>query len=1044
MQILREKLRRMHGGQPDEGLYESVVTTALQQYLDQRREMHPRFAAVDVADQPHVLTRHLLQHVEAALLAGNPQQQVDLANALLELVGAADATVAAPVQQLLRLDAARPLGVVSYPESRPATPLSDVALLTNAAHEPSLSAEIRAELDSADDAFLLCAFIKWHGLRLLEKELQRRADRGVGLKVITTTYMGATERSALDRLVRDFGAEIKVQYDIRRTRLHAKAWLFRRLTGFDTAYVGSSNLSRSALLDGLEWNVRLSRVVTPQLIDQFAAVFDTYWNDPSYEHYDPDRDAERLDQALAEAGGRRASTGMTLAGLEVRPYPYQEEMLEALQVERIVHDRHQNLLVAATGTGKTVVAALDYKQLLEGRPPLSLSLLFVAHRKEILDNARRVYREVLADGSFGEMYVQGQVPRTWKHVFASIQSLSAAGPGNLEPDAFDVVVIDEFHHANARTYRELVDRLEPRELLGLTATPERGDGFDVREIFGGRTAAELRLWDALEADLLCPFHYFGVADETDLSAIEWKRGRYDETQLAGLYTGNDARARIVLRAVKEKLADPRSMRALGFCVGVDHARYMARVFTDAGLPARAVTGSTPPDEREQALKDLRAGELTTLFSADLYNEGVDIPSVDTVLFLRPTESATVFLQQLGRGLRHADGKAVLTALDFVGNHRKEFRFDQRFTAITGIPRSRLQREVERDFPFLPSGTQVILDEQTKDRVLANLKQQLAPRRDRIVQELCVMGDVSLPAFLEATGLRLSDVLDVGRADRSWTRLRRAAGLPTSGGGPREGEVLRRARAMTHVDDPDRARAYCALLEDDAPVYDDLSVEDQDWARMLFFSLWPDGGGFADYRDGLEALRQEAAGRQELRSVIDLGLASARHVTRRVGGRLGNLPLRIHATYQREEVLAAINYASFARKPNSFREGVLYSEPIQADAFFVTLQKSEADYSPTTLYRDYAISPTLFHWESQTGTTVASPTGQRYIHHRQRGTEILIFSRQHKRNELGTAPYLFLGTAGYVEHRGEKPIAFTWRLDVPMPPDDFAAASVVSR
>ena len=271
--------------------------------------------------------------------------------------------------------------------------------------------------------------MKWHGLRLLEDELGRLRRRQAPLRVITTTYMGATERAALDRLVRELGAEVRIQYDAARTRLHAKAWMFRRETRYDTAYVGSSNLSRAALLDGVEWNVRLSRVATPSLLEKFGATFDTYWNDASFELYDPDRDRDRLDDALAEASGGRQHDRVTisLSGLEVRPFAYQQQMLDELAVERDVHDRHRNLVVAATGTGKTVVAALDYRRLCGSTPAERPRLLFVAHRKEILEQSLRTYREVLADPTFGELYVAGARPERWDHVFASVQSLQSYG-----------------------------------------------------------------------------------------------------------------------------------------------------------------------------------------------------------------------------------------------------------------------------------------------------------------------------------------------------------------------------------------------------------------------------------------------------------------------------------------------------------------------------------------------------------------------------------------------------------------------------------------
>ncbi|MGW1345282.1 DUF3427 domain-containing protein [Kribbella sp. NPDC002412] len=1029
------------------GIYDALVTNGLLEAISQADGQVAVLHSIDEADQPEVLARHVRDAVLRALASTRDQgQRVALINDLLrQLAAHSDSLPEGQPRQLHALHPPAAPGAKTFGDVRPSTPLSDAALLTNSHGEPSLGPELRAEIDTSDEVDLICAFVKWYGLRLLEPELQRLRLRDAPFRVITTTYMGATDRPALDRLVNDFGAQVKIQYDVLRTRLHAKAWLFRRQTGFDTAYVGSSNLSRAAMLDGIEWNVRLSRIATPNLLNKFRATFDTYWNDSTFEIYDPQRDRDRLDDALAALGNRTASDRVTisLAGLEVRPRPYQAEMLEEIEVEREVHDRHRNLVVAATGTGKTVIAALDYRRLRDAaaeRGEPAPSLLFVAHRREILQQSLRTYREVLADASFGEEYHSGTRPERWRHVFASVQALTSYDVTKMPADWFDVVVVDEFHHAAAPTYGRLLRHLQPRELLGLTATPERTDGFDLQSYFGGRTAVELRLWDALSADLLCPFHYFGIADGTYLADLTWKRGRYDEQQLEDLYTGNDGRAAIVLREVEDKLTDVRAMRALGFCVSVAHAEYMADVFTKAGIPARAVSGLTSTAGRDAALRDLKERRVNALFAADLFNEGLDLPEVDTVLFLRPTESPTVFLQQLGRGLRQAEGKPVLTALDFVGHQRKEFRFDKRFRALTGDTRKGLERQVEQGFPFLPAGCQIVLDKVAQEVVLSNLRTQVVGRWRDMVSELRAHGDQSLPTFLEESGAELSDVLRTGR---NWTALRREAGLRTREGSHHEAALLRRVRALAHVDDRERVLTYRRLLHDGAPSYDDLGTTDRSFARMLFFSLWPDGGGFTSYSDGFNALRREPALRDELIEVIDFAMDHARHRTLRLSGRLSDLPLRVHARYQREEILAALDYANLKRRPSTFQSGVLFEQERKVDAFLVTLTKSEADYSPTTMYRDYAISPTLFHWESQSNTSVDSPTGQRYLNHREQDTNILIFARQHKLTDLGTSPYLFLGPATYTTHTGSRPIAITWQLTHPMPTEVFQAASVVA-
>ncbi len=588
--------------EPSTGLYEELITLRFEQQLKELGSLgwHPVVDAVGPESVPHVLARHVAGTVRRVLQGLPSVERVHAANHILESISTLEGAqewvdlVADGPRQLLALTRQEAPGVFAV---RPGIPLSDTALITNSPEDPSLGFELRAELATADHVDLLCAFVKWHGLRIIEQSLQAAHTRGVPIRVITTTYIGATERRALDRLVREFNAQVKVNYETRSTRLHAKAWLFRRESGYDTAYVGSSNLSKAALLDGLEWNVRLSSIATPDVLRKFGATFEAYWNDLSFETYDPDADGERLHEALAVAGGTSSTAakdrGITLSGLEVRPYPHQRDMLERLEVEREVHHVHRNLLVAATGTGKTVMAALDYRQLRKkyGR---DVRLLFVAHRKEILQQSLRTYQDVLMDANFGESLHSGEIPERWNHVFASVQSLNARALDRLARDHFDVIVIDEFHHGTSPTYRKILDYFQPDELLGLTATPERMDGKNIQdEFFDGRIAAEMRLWEALENELLSPFHYFGITDTTDLSTVEWKRGAYDAGALSNVLTGNVARARLVVKAVRDKVSDPGTMRALGFCVSVAHAHFMAESFRTAGLNAVALSGSHP-------------------------------------------------------------------------------------------------------------------------------------------------------------------------------------------------------------------------------------------------------------------------------------------------------------------------------------------------------------------------------------------------------------------------------------------------------------------
>ncbi|MGW6858291.1 DUF3427 domain-containing protein [Streptomyces xanthophaeus] len=1046
---------RRNSSKPVTGLHETLITSTLEEQL----KALIAAGSVVIADQvsgessQHVLTRHVARAVGEVLKGLAPEDQVRAANGILRSLSSfegpkdsedwSEPLVAGP-RQLLAVAGSATSETYSI---RPSTPLSETALITNSPDDPSLGSELRAELATADRIDLLCAFVKWTGLRVLEKPLRAAAARGVPIRVITTTYIGATERQALDRLVREFNAEVKINYELRSTRLHAKAWLFRRHSRFDTAYVGSSNLSKAALLDGLEWNVRLSAVATPDVLRKFEATFDTYWSERAFESYDPDRDAERLDNALRIAGGsskdRDAARVISLSGLEVRPFPHQRDMLERLEVERTMHGRNANLLVAATGTGKTVMAALDFKQL-QAKLGRQLRLLFIAHRKEILEQSLRTYQDVLVDANFGELLCDGKTPKAWESVFASVQSLNSRTLDRLPPDHFDVIVIDEFHHGTSPTYRRVLDHFSPRELLGLTATPERMDGVNVQdEFFEGRIAAEMRLWEALENDLLCPFHYFGITDNTDMSAVAWKRGSYDFDALSNLFTGNEARARLVVRALQEKLSTPQTMRALGFCVSVAHAHFMAEFFNRAGFHAVALSGETPREERKRALEALKLGKLNVIFSVDLFNEGLDVPDVDTLLLLRPTSSATVFLQQLGRGLRRSENKSVLTVLDFIGQHRKEFRFEEQFRALTNLTRNRLLSTIEKDFPQLPSGCQIILESKAKDLILDNIRSQINVNVTQLAREVAAYGETDLAAYLKESGRQINEVYR-GKGN-SWTGLLRRAKLLTSPAPAGEAALLKRVSAFLHVDDPDRVHAYTALIDDDAPAYDQLDERGQAYARMFFFSLWPLGGEYSDYQEGLASLQSQHAFRKELRQVLSHDLNRAEHVPLPLSGDHAALPLTVHASYSREEILPALGQAALGGSlPGNFREGVKWCEAIQTDALLITFEKDVKDFSPQTQYKDYAMGEFHFHWESQNSTSETSPTGVRYQTHVEKGSHVLLFVRRFKSTDIGgPQAWMLLGPAEYVGHEGNKPMAIEWRLRHEIPADVASYSAIAN-
>ncbi len=1026
----------------DRGLYEALITQALDAQLQELGEglvaQRTALRAADVADRIALYIGKLIQRaVESVHEKHRVEAGIALATALIgrmvqelgHVIGPGDSpTSSAEILQAVvsRLPDGTPqrIGV-------PMIPLLDTTLLTNAPGEPRVGRQVMAEIESADRIDVVMAFIRVSGIRPMLEALRRHRRNGRSLRVLTTSYTGSTEQAALDLLV-DAGAEVRVSYDTSSTRLHAKAWLFHRQSGYSTAYIGSSNLTYSAQVSGLEWNVRISAARNPDVIEKVGAVFESYWNNDDFQQYDP---AVFAANASARASGHDAP--LQFSPIEVRLEPFQERLLEQIELSR-QQGRHRNLLASATGTGKTVMAAVDYARLKVRLP--RARLLFVAHRAEILTQSLNTFRHAMRDWAFGELWVGGERPRQFDHVFASIQSLSAAGLQHLEPDHFDVVIIDEFHHAAARTYLAVLDHVRPAELLGLTATPERSDGLPLLQWFDNRIAAELRLWDAIDQHRLSPFVYFGIHDGLDLREIPWVRGRgYDVTGLSNLFTANDVWARAVVAQANRHVDNVKRMRALGFCVSVEHAQFMARVFCEAGIPAVAVWANTPDEDRSEALTRLASAELNAVFSVDLFNEGVDVPLVDTLLLLRPTDSPTLFIQQLGRGLRRHPQKTVCTVLDFVGQHRKEFRFDRRLGALLGGSRNALMQQVKDGFPFLPAGCHMELDAVASEIVLRSLREAVPSGWTARVAELRRLAagesSITLTRFLDESGLLVEDIY---QGSRCWSDMRDEAGLGTHSRGTHEADFRKACGRLLHVDDMVRLDGFRLLVRaPKPPEIQSLTERERRLIRMLIGSLWgPRLPRDASLEDGIAQVWAHPQIRHELGELFDALAGRIDHVHQPLASH-PSMPLQIHARYTRLEMLAAAGVGSAARVP-AWQTGVQWIKEERADLLAFTLDKTSGQFSPTTRYRDYAISRELIHWESQSVTRAESATGRRYQGHARMGTSVLLFARLRADDRA----FWFLGPATYVSHQSEQPMAITWRLHHPLPGDlytKFAAA-----
>ncbi len=1034
------------------GLYEQIINQQLTDELQEIPAACKSVAPIDKAEASKVLAQYLTDVVQKGLdnlldNGGDISSQIELINKIVSLVehttsetDFAAMNVDKHAEQLLALlcenDPRLAVGKTAADLRRPDTSIAQSSLFTGAIHEPQMYTELKKEIVSSNRIDMLVSFIKWSGLRLTIDELQEFTQNGGELRIITTSYMGATDVKAIEELRKLPNTKIKVSYDTKRTRLHAKTYVFYRNTGFTTAYVGSSNMSNAALSSGLEWNVKLTRKDLPETIEKITATFDSYWNSSEFEYYSEDQ-RERLARALKNEKYHDTNQA-DLYTVDVRPYSYQQEILDQLEAERTIRGHFRNLVVAATGTGKTVISAFDYKRFCQQNHGKPNRLLFVAHREEILKQSLFTFRAVLKDANFGDLFVGGYRPDEIDHLFMSIQTFNSQDfTEKTAFDFYDYIVVDEFHHVAAPSYQKLMAYYKPKILLGLTATPERMDGKDILSYFDHRIAAEIRLPEAIDRKLLCPFQYFGVTDTIALDKLKWSAGGYDKNELSRVYTLEgvvaNRRADLIVSSLLKYVTDIDDVKGLGFCVSVEHAQFMSDYFNTHGIPSMFLVGQSPDEERNAAKDRLVSGEIRFIFVVDIYNEGVDIPEVNTVLFLRPTESLTIFLQQLGRGLRLAENKECLTVLDFIGQANRKYNFEDKFAALLSGSSRSVSREIKEGFVSVPKGCYIQLEKKAAKYILDNIRASYGNTAGLVSR---------VATFEEDTGLKrtLENFLDYYHLDprsiykfTSFSRLCARADVREDFTEPLE-EILTKALPRFAVVD---SRRWISFLLSILPQLDDvdfsaLSEIEQRMLQMFYVTIWGkavDDWNSDEVLDSLYALADSPVMLRELTALLQYRFDKIDFIDEPV--ELGfDCPLDLHCTYTRDQLLVALDFM----KPSTVREGVKWLPDKKLDVFFVTLNKADKDYSPTTMYKDYSINESLFHWQSQSTTAENSPTGQRYIHHRERGSKILLFVREFKADRItgGAEAYTFLGTANYVQHEGSRPMNFTWRLDRPIP------------
>ena len=968
-----------------------------------------------------------------------------------------------------------PLSMITYNYSNRKLPvmedlfLSRLNLLHNDKHSmKNFFKALKYEMLTADSVDFMVSFIRMSGLQLIIRPLLELEKRNIPVRIITSTYLGITEVKALQKLMEFSNVQVKI-IDTQKESFHTKAYMFHRNSGLNTVIIGSSNLSHSALMNGHELNVKLPDTSFLPIYEQTKRIFDQIWNseetvalDSEFVHYysefiEAKRNLENFRNKEMIAAETKRDYQITHNN--IKPNAMQEKALRNLQNTR-KNGNNKGVIIAATGTGKTYLSAFDVKAFNPKK------LLFIAHREELLDNAIKTFQQVIPKQEiFGK--ITGTVKEFDKpYLFSTIQSLHKDEIlQRFKRDEFDYIIVDEFHHAEARTYRKVIDYFQPKFLLGLTATPERMDGRDVLALCDHNIVYEIRLREALEANLLAPFHYFGVSDHTvDYSKIPLKNGFFEEDALVKALKTNE-RTDFIIEMINTYGYHGDRMIGLGFCANIEHAKYMSEEFNKRGYHTTYLTGEHSIDYREKVIKQLEDENdpLELIFTVNIFNEGIDIPKLNLILFLRPTESSTVFIQQLGRGLRKVEGKEFVTILDFIGNYQKSFVVP---LALSGqinhkaFDKDSLRVAITHEFADLPAGSYVDLDPITQkeilDRIdsikmnstdmLKSLYQQFKNelgRAPEILDFLYYEQSPSLTFFIHKyqswvkTKEKMNDINELDRKILDHPLMseiieRLENQLPIKW--PYDFIILELAFLQKKVSYTNVIKQLEKRFATKIDLEKHKTLIGQAMARLANpykKQKWSFGKVVGDQfvlNDDILEVTQDAEFYQYLKDRIDYGIIEFRRTHHPERFLAKGERLTLYQNYTRNDLIFLFEAGV---KEGSWREGV--SRAGNHYFLFVNLNKSEK-VEEHLQYKDYFIDQRHFHWQSQNQTSHESSVGQNYIYHKERGIHIHLFVRKFDQMHGMTLPFMYLGEVDYVSSYGDKPMNIKWRLHHPVPED----------
>ena len=888
---------------------------------------------------------------------------------------------------------------------------------------------LKEELENCNSFYFIVSFIKFSGIQLLISTLDELEKRGIKGKIVTSVYLNITDPKALSKLLEYKNLEIKI-YNNSRESFHTKAYLFSR-EKHSSCIIGSSNLSQSALYSGEEWNVRLVKDDYLDIFDQSFTQFQKIWDS---------NEAVNLSTEFINKYDEFRKNNNNIETFDFRnlnqsenlfvPNKMQEDILEKLTLTKKFGNK-KGLVVAATGTGKTYLAAMDIKN---SEPK---SVLFIAHREELINNAFNVFSKILSLNVEECGFLSGN-EKTFdkKFIFSTIQSLHR----NLEKfssDSFEYIVVDEFHHSKANTYESVINYFKPDFLLGLTATPERMDGKDILELCEYNLVGEMGLREALEYDLLAPFHYFGIDDETiDYDEIPYNNGKYDEEILTDRLNILK-RVDFIDNKIKKIGYDGEKIMGIAFCTNIEHAKFMERELKEKGYNTSSIVAMDNQPKRKKILDDFQNVEIEILCVVDIFNEGIDIPNVNLLLFLRPTMSSTIFIQQLGRGLRKIKGKDFVTILDFMGNHKKEYLISKAFSENKNSDKQVMIYEVKNQFSNIPGASYIELDRICQNRIISKIESYNSFNKENIINEYLdfkngLDREITAIDFLENIELFMRIKDKFGSFYKAQKIIEKLSIKLTD----IEESLLELVEKNLNLKYPYEIIIIQILVEKGVVFLSDIydrfefifseninkAIQESLVLRAMQELSEYEGIDFEDKRVIFNAKNAVFSDefKNRLNGLIELGILNFK---REISIKEFNENILVkYKKYSRIELQILLN--SSAQK-GSWRAG--YSVSYNHICLFITLNKSLVTKEELR-YDNYFHRQDIVQWISQSKTSHDSKIGQMYLNHEKMEMKVHIFIRKDPVLENGAASaFTYLGESDYHSSHGDKPMYILWKL-----------------